>query len=871
VAWRFWRGRGRASDELQLHREALIAELMAEGLDRPAAERRAFLEFGNVLALEEASRDVRGRHLADLTSDVRYALRTLRRHPGFAAVAILSLALAVGANAAVFSLINAVLLRPLPVHDPGRLAQITRLTPDGRPAHVSYPLFEHLRDHIPSITGAFAHGTSSEFIVVAGEPELVEADLVSGAYFDLLGLQPQRGRLLTPGDDTVSAAPAAVISDEYWARRFGRAPSVIGSAFTLRDQVFAIVGVMPASFRSVRVGRAPDLVVPLAHMLRDEQRREATNNVFGLVARLKPGASIAQATAEADALWQPFIARAAADVPGGLRDEVLSRRVGAVPAAGGINAFRHELSEPLLMLMAIAAAILLLASVNLSGLLVARAAARTREVSIRLAIGAGRGRLLRQFLTESAVLAACAGVAGMAFAAWFSSALAALFINGRELHLPVGPDWRVLIFTAAITFGAAGLAGLVPAVQALRATLRPPSTHVGVGRRGRLGRVLVSAQVAISMALLVGAGLFVGSLVNLYGADRGFDGRDVLVVSLRTTGPIADDRARAVSAGLLERLKTLPGVRAASAAQLVPVSGNFWNRGIEFPDGPHGASEASTAFNAVAPGYFASLRTPIVQGRDFDARDTATSPPVAIVNQRFARHFFGGEPAIGRRVRSLEVFYEIVGVAGDAAYEDLRGGVERTMYIPWTQRGDDQPATYRYLVQAADGEPMRMMAAAERAVREADPALRVREMVPYSTIIDRSVPAERILATLGGVFGVLALIVAGSGIFGLLAWQVARRTNELGLRMVLGATRRSMVGLVTRDVVWMLVPGLVSGALAAGMLTDFARGMLFGLTPTDARVYGAAALLLALAALVAAWIPARRAAAVDPLTALRHE
>jgi predicted permease len=852
------------------HRDQLVHDYVAQGMDRRAAARRAFIEFGNVAALEDSSRDVRGRLLDDFGRDVVFAVRTLRRNPGFAAAAVLSLALAIGVNTAVFSLVNAVLVRPLPVGAPDELVQITRVTPDGRPANVSYPLFEHLRDNVQTISGAFAHGTSSETIAIDGEPEFVTADLVSGAYFEVLRVRSGAGRLLTPDDDRLAATPAAVISDSYWTRRFGRAPSAIGTTFAMRGRVFMIVGITPAAFQSVRVGTSPDVIVPLVLALTDQQRGEPTSNFLRVVARLKPGGSVEQTSTEAQQLWQAFITPLAARVPGGLREEVQNRRVVALPASGGLNAFRDELGEPLWILMGIVVSILVLAMVNVSGLLIARAAAREREIGIRLAIGAGRSRLLRQFLTESAVLAVCGAAGGLAVATWLSAALVNLFINGRDLELSVGPDWRVWLFTAAIALAASGIGGLVPAVQALRTRLNPSLKQARAHGHGRIARILVSAQLAISMALLVVASLFVGSLVNLYRADRGFVADDVLVVNVRMTEPVPAERAMAVSTALLERLRATPGVRSASAAVVIPVAGNSWSRGIDLRDGALRPGETSTAFNAVAPGYFATLRTPILRGRDFHADDTVASPRVSIVNDSFARHFFGDESPIGRRVSSLGVAYEIVGVVGDAIHADLRHGVERTMYIPWTQRGEATPASYRYLLQVADGDPVQS-ATVGRVVRDVDPALRAREILPYSTIIDRSVPGERILATLGGLFGVLAVIVAGIGMFALLAFRVARRTNELGVRMVLGSTRASLVGLVLRDVAWMLVPGVILGGVAARSVTDFARGLLFGLTPADARIYIVAAGILITAAIAAAWVPAQRAARVNPLSALRQD
>ena len=457
--------------------------------------------------------------------------------------------------------------------------------------------------------------------------------------------------------------------------------------------------------------------------------------------------------------------------------------------------------------MSIVGLILLLASVNLSGLLVARAAARQREISIRLAIGAGRGRLIRQFLTESLVLASLGAGIGLVVAHQLSKRLTSLFLNGRELELSVAPEWRVLVFTAAVSLTACVLAGLVPAMQALRTNLHPALKEVRAQGHWRLGRALVMAQVAISMVLIVGATLFVGTLVKLYAAERGFDGDGVLAVSIRSTGPLPPDRATAAGADVVDRLNALPGVELASAAQVLPVSGNDWTRAIQLPADADRPVESETAFNVIASGYFATLGMRLLAGRDFDNRDRAGAPPVAIVNESFSRYFFGDRSPIGRRVTSVNVSYEIVGVVSDAMYEDLRKGFRRTMYTAWLQRDGAQPSNYQYLLRVAGGDPRRLAPAIARAVYDADPALQMRNAITYGTLIDRSIPAERILATLGGLFGLLALVVAGIGMFGLLAYQVARRTNELGVRMVLGATRGSMMRLVLSDVVWMLVPG----------------------------------------------------------------
>ena len=857
----------RIADEVRFHRDRLIADYVASGMDPKEAGRRAFLEFGNPAQIEEAVRDVRGRWLDDLSMDLRYTLRSLRRSPAFSIVAILSLALGIGANAAIFSLINAVMLRTLPVREPHRLVQITRLL-DGRPGFVSYPLFEYFRDHVDSISAAFAQGATDQSLVIDGEEELVPTDLVSGAYFTVLGLEPAAGRLLGPGDDVVApAAPAAVITDRFWQRRFARSPSAIGTPVTIRDRIFTIVGVTRPEFQGARTGRVPDLIVPLAMM----NTRGAGFNWLNLMARLKPGATVERANAETQVLFRAYLETVAAQAPEKERAGILRQRAAALPASDGFNPVRSTIGEPLLILMGIVGLILMLACVNLSGLLLARAAARQREISIRLAIGAGRARVVRQLLTESLVLASIGGAVGLAVAGWFGSRLFALFVNGRDIMLSVGPDWRVLVFTGAVALAVCCLTGLAPAVQAVRVDVNPALKEVRA-RRGRLGRALVVGQLAISMILLVGGTLFVGTLVKLYAVDRGFDSDGLLVVNIRTSQPYPAARVKVVQAALLERLRALPGVRLASASQMLPAAGSLWDRRVQVDGYRFRPDESETVgFNAIAPGYFGTLRTPLLYGREFDARDTETSSKVAIVNESFARYFFGDESALGRRVTSVNVTYEIVGVVRDAKYQHLREPTMSTMYVAWTQQGGDQPSSYSYLLRPDAGDPMRLAAGLDRIVRDADPALRVRQARTYAAIVDQSIGTERIMATLGGFFGLLALVVAGLGMFGVLAFQVTRRTNELGVRMALGATRLALMGLVLRDVIVMIAAGASIGAGAAWLLTDLARSLLFGLTPTDPGVFIVAASVLAAASLAAGWLPARRASRVDPLVALRHE
>jgi len=866
-----WRCRRdpRIDDELRFHRDRLIEDYVAAGMARADAQRRAFIEFGNAAAIGEDVRDTRGRWLDDFAKDLIYAVRTLRRSPTFAIVAVLSLALGIGANAAIFSLVNAVMLGSLPVKDPDRLVQITRTRSDGRPAQVSYPLFERFRN-ITSISDVFVQMSRTQTIDIGDEE--VRADIVSGTYFTVLGLEADAGRLLVPSDDVLSpAVPAAVISDGYWQRRFGRSSSAIGATLTIRNRVFTIVGVTPPRFRGAIAGSPPDLFLPLLPMMSDLQRTEAGFNFLTLLARLKPGATVEQALAEANVLYRPILdAQMAEATSHAERAGLQQQRLIALHAPDGFNPIRDTIREPLVILMGIVALILLLASVNVTGLLLARAASRQREISIRLAIGAGRGRLVRQFLAESLVLAGAGGALGFAAASRISTRMFGLIVSSRNVDLSVTPDWRVMAFTAAISLAACVAAGLVPALQAFRTRLNPALKEVRSEHHARLGKALVAAQLAISMVLVVGAVLFIGTLVNLYSVDRGFDTNGLLIVQVRGT-PMSPERARAVQSALLQRLNALANVRSASAGAILPVGGGLWDQGVRVEGPPSQSGEPQqVAFNIVAPRYFETLGTPLLSGRDFNDRDTVSSTPVAIVNDRFARTFFGGGTVIGRHVTASGVRHEIVGVVGDAKYQNLRESTLTTLYIPWTQRSDNPPS-YGYLLRVDQGEPLRVRSAVSQAFRELDPTERIARVSTYAAWIDETIPTERLMATLGGLFALLALVLAGVGMFGVLAFQVARRTNELGVRTVLGATRWSMMRLVLRDVTVMVARGVIIGAGIALMLGGLAGKLLFGLTPTEPGVFVIATLTLVSAALVAGSVPAHRASRVDPLVALRHE
>ncbi len=860
--------------ELRYHLDSLVREYVRSGLSAEEAERRARREFGAVEQIKDDCRDVRGQLLTDLAKDLLYAARSIRRSPGFAAAAVLSLALGIGANSAIFSLINAVMLRSLPVREPGRLVLITRPRDDGSPGAVSYPVFEQFRDHLKSISAASAEMNGRPLIAIDGADEDVSTQWIAGSYFAVLGVQPAAGRLLGPEDDMPEPeAPAAMISYRYWQRRFGLNPAAVGKTFSLHGRIFTIVGITPKGFSGTRPGFDLDVLLPLQTMLTASQRTEKTNNMLTMLARLRPGIPVQQADAEVRVLWTGIVQGIAAESPAKDRPAILRQRAAAVAAPGGFNPLMYSYGRALLLLMGIVGLVLLLACMNLSGLLMARAVARQREVSIRLAIGAGRGRLMRQFLAESLLLAGTGGSMGLLLAQWFGRTLVTLLANGGpRLLLPVSPDWRVLAFTASISLLACVLVGLAPGFRAIRVSINPSLKDSGGQSNRGLGRGLVSAQVAISMVLLVAATLFIGTLVRLHSVDRGIKTDGILAFGFRISQPYPPHRAQAVQHELLERISGTPGVAAATAVQVLPIGGGLWSRNIEAEGYPLQPGESpQVGFNVIAPDYFSTVDTPMLLGREFDKRDTGISKKVTVVNESFARHFFGTQSPIGRHVTSLNVVYEIVGVAKDAVYQTLRDSPIRTMYIPWTQRDGDQPSSYVYLARAAAGDPLRLTAALEHAGRQVDPSLRMATPRTYSEIVDSTILTERLMALLGAFFGSVAVVIACLGMFGLMAFQVSRRIGELGVRMALGAQRRDIVALVLRGAGAMLVTGALAGAAAGMVLSRLTAKLLFGVKPTEPGVYVLAAVVLCASGLVAAWIPARRASRIDPMAALRHE
>ena len=867
--------------ELQYDFDLRIAALLAEGVDPQEAARRARIEFGGADEIKEDCRDARGTRWAeDFIQDSRYGLRTLRRSPVFTSVAILSLALGIGANTAIFSLMDRVMFRMMPVRQPEQLVQITRFHPPYGPVTVSYPLFQSLGKGLGSFEGLLTHSLLGvRDIAIDGNPETADFDLVSGSYYPLLGVHAVIGRTFDEDADRAPGAPAvAVISHRYWERRFASNPAVIGKTFRRLDTVFTIVGVTPRDFFGTVVGKEPDIAVPITM---DAQVRggaswlhEPNYQWLSVMGRLKPGVGIDQARAEAKKVFANIVA---ADAMSAELDSDRRGRLGEYvelqPGGNGFDNLRRRFAEPLTILMGTVALVLLLACANLANLLLAKSAARQREIAVRLAIGAGRSRVIRQLVAEGLLLAVAGGTLGVLLAYGFAEGLVTAMSNsGPRMLLDVAPNARVLFFAAAVSTFACLLFSLTPALQATRQSFQPALAEARAGR-WRLGKGLIVAQMAIAVLLLIGAGLFGRTLINMYSLDPGFERHGVVLFStnaaqLRYTRP----RMQAMQIRVPAELEALPGVMSASVSMFAPISGGGWD-GSFIVDGhpPTGSQNDISHVNSVGIDFFKTFHTPVVLGREFNQRDTAESLRVVIVNQAFARYYFPDQSPLGKWVAfqgpERDTHYRIVGVVKDVKYESLRHDFPRTIYMMNAQVPPG-PDSYTFAVRTSAG-----MAAAVQAIGAAlarvDPELRPVSVVSLEDRVARSLLQERMLATLAAFFGALALLLGAVGIYGTMAFQVARRRREIGIRMALGADEASVIGMVLGQTARLTLVGCAIGAAAGLALTRLAEGILYGVRADDPSTFITAAAGLMLIALAAAYLPGRHAARTNPIETLR--
>jgi predicted permease len=833
--------------------------------------------------------------LESVMQDVRYGIRQLKQSPGFTAVAVLSLALGVGANTAMFQLIDAIRIKMLPVRAPGELASID-FTKDSqrsgwfstRSARLTWAHWDEIRKQQQAFTGVFAWSAARFNLAPGGEARWAEGLYVSGDFFRILGVSPMLGRTFTAEDDSASCGGAgAVLSHAFWQREFGADPGILGRAITLDGHAFPVVGVTPPAFFGVEVGSRYDVAIPLCAdrlMAEDKKGRIPVRDAWWLsmMGRLKPGWTLKRATANLEAL-SPGIMQAT--LPPSYKTEqakrYLKNKIAATDGGTGVSGLREDYERPLWLLMGTTGLVLLIACANLANLLLARASTREREVAVRLAIGASRWRLVRQHLVESLVLAGASAVLGAGLGQALSRGLvASMKTADNPLFVGLAFDWRMLAFTAAVAMAACLLFGLAPA---LRATGLKPVTAIRTGGRsmtdgrGRLGlrRLLVATQVALSLVLLVSALLFVRSLRNLLTTEAGFHTEGVVSAVIDfSRAQFPKERRPAVYRDLHDRLGALPGVLSVAQVWFTPVSGSGWNNDI----GPDGATAAASGkesfFNRTGPGYFHTMGTRLIAGRDFDDRDTLTSPKVAIVNELFARKFFGKREVVGRTFHMEEAagkpepLIEIVGVVENTKYYELREDFKPIGFFPVAQDDDPGPgATFVLRIQGPPGEILRSV---KTAVAQVSPAIGL-EFRSFSAQIQESLTRERLMATLAGGFGVLAGLLATLGLYGVIAYMVARRRNEIGVRMALGADRGRVIRLVLREALLLLGLGLIAGVVITLWAGRAAAALLFGLKPYDPVSMTAAIALLAAVALAASYGPARRAAALDPMNALREE
>lgn len=860
--------------ELSLHMEQLAREQMASGLGEPQARRAARLEFGSPDLTKEQCRDARRVGLLeDLVKDIRYAVRLLVRSPGFALTAVLSLALGIGANTAIFSLVDTVLLRSLPVERPQELVFLQVAGTEGTSGAPPYPCFERLRNETSAFAGMSAFATDQLRVEVDGTIEQVFGQLASGNYFDLLGLKPAAGRLMTPDDEKLDP-PVAVISYSYWQRRFGGEPGAIGRTISFRDRIHTIVGVTPAQFWGLDPGRHVDVTLPITQ----GRRLLADPGAwwFDAVARLRAGTTVEQATVQADTIFQSFMK------PGGQSGEFRRTHfdhIELAPAARGLERLRSRFSTSLYVLTLVAWIVLLIACANLGNLLLARGAMRAREFAIRRATGAGAGRLLRQLLTETLLLFMLGMAAGLLVAYITIQGLTGFFAIGRNpILLDVHYDWRLAVFAAGISLAAGLLTGLWPTVRALRidpqATMKDSGKGLAGSRRtAAAGRVLVVGQVALSLVLLVGAVMFVKTMVNLRAVDLGFSRSRVLTMSLDPMyiGDAAAETREQFWRRTLEHVRALPGVRAASLSVLTPLSGRDTGKLVTVRGfRPRHEQDRIVHLNHVSDDYFRTFGVRLIAGRTFTPRDAQRAPKVAIVNEAAAKAYFPGRSPIGETLSFGESqIYQVVGVVRDYKHMTLREPVPRFAFVPLWQPLD--PISRITLAVSSDQPAAGMARAAAREVRAIHTNTLVSDVIEVDEQIAATLVSERLLSTLATAFAALALGLAGIGLYGILSYSVARRRAELGVRMALGASPARVAWGVVSEILLQVAAGLAIGVPAAMAAARTTETLLFGVRPADSENYVISAALLVLVASFAAWLPARRACSIDPCEALRRE
>jgi predicted permease len=829
-----------------------------------------------------------------ILQDLRFAVRTLRKSPLFTVIAVLSLALGIGANTAIFSLIDQLILQMLPVHDPEQLVLLTSRgdhygSNTGSNA-ISYPMYQDIRDKNSVFQSMFCRFGMSFSMNYEGRTELASGELVSGNYFPVLGVGAALGRVFTAQDDLYQGQhPIAVLSYGYWKTRFAGDPNVLGKKIVLNGYPITIVGVSRPGFDGVEPGYSPQIRVPM--MMKKEltpgpfyslnDRRGRFVQAFG---RLKPGVTLENAKAGLQPLFHQILAmevreKAFARSTEHTRQQFLKMWMDVLPAANGRSSLRQQFTNPLYALMAMVGLVLLIACTNVANLMIARATARQKEIAVRLAVGASRARLILQLLLESLLLSLAGGAAGILLAMWMDRALIQFLPQGVSPYaLSSSPDPRMLLFTLGVALVTGLIFGLAPALQATRpslaGTLKDQAGGVVSGSGAGLRKALVVAQVALSLLLLVGAGLFLQSLNNLRNQNPGFTAENLLSFAVNPMlNGYKQERGLQFYRQLLDKLNRIPGVTSSTLAVIPLLDGNEWDSTVTVEGYSTKQGEwIDPHMQFISPAFFSTLKIPMLLGRDFTDRDQKGAPKVGIVNERFAKRYITGNP-IGRHVGmggdpGTVLDIEIVGVVKDTRYESLRDEVPYELYIPYPQMGTIQGMTA--YVRAA-GDPEGLFNAMRQAVNETDSNVPVYRMRTLDQQLDKSLLAERLLASLSTVFGAIATVLAAIGLYGVMAYMVARRTREIGIRMALGASGGNVLWLVMSEVMLLAAAGVAIGLAGAFGATRLVQTQLFGVNPLDVLSMLAGALGIAAVAAVAGYLPARRATTIDPMIALRWD